>query len=275
MKNDEPLSSLKQIYIIIKYEIDRAWQNKRILIAISISVILSLFLLIIIPTYTAYKEGFFLYQMNWKIYLFYQLFALNYLLFIFPIIFSFNALSREYEYESGLTMFIQPIYRETLFFGKLFSSIIIISFLNILNYLFLTVCYMIVYLSTEALLVIFSSFLIYSLASITYISVTFLINSIVNRGHITVIILVFVVFLLGISFLPKTDEYLLGPIFSIPYNSFSSIIILDPNETFFAMLLGMHPDIYPITWISITMLSSYIVISIIGTGFWENMKELK
>ena len=268
-------TSFRQIYIIIKYEIYRAWKSNKIIIGILISVFISSLLLIFLPLYFAYSEGVNICAMNWEIYVGTEIIALNYLSVLFPILFSVNALSSEYENNSGLTIFIQPLYRETLFFGKLLSSIILISLLNVLNYLFIITCYIIFYLSVEALILIFFSFLIHTLASIAYISITFLINSVINRGHLTSLIYFFGVFLLGLIVLPKFDEYLLGPIYSIPYNSFSSLIVLDPSEYYYSFLTGIHPNMYPIIWISIIMLSVYILGSIIGAGIWENMKELK
>ena len=275
LKNDKSPTSLRQMYIIMKYEIYRAWGSKKIIVGIIISSFVSSLLLIFLPLYFAYSEGVSINILNWKIYIGTEIIALNYLAVLFPILFCVNALSCEYENNSGSTIFIQPLYRETLFFGKLLSSIIIISLLNLLNYLFITICYIIFYFSVEALILIFFSFLILTLASIAYISITFLINSIINRGHLTSLIFFFGVFLLGLLVMPKFDEYLLGPIYSIPYNSFSSLIVLDPGEYYYAFLTGIHPNMYPNTWISIIMLTVFILGSIIAAGIYENMKELK
>lgn len=272
MKENKTPSNLIQFFFITRYEILKLKERKRLLLGVIISIFLALFTCIIVPLTLSYvlRINFYYGLTNINGFHYSNLSFLAVILIFFPVLFSSDSLSYEYEKNTGLSLFIQPVRKDILALGKMFGSYLLIILMIMIYYIIITIFSLIIYPSFESIICIYPLFLsfILSLAiSFTYLSITFLVNSFFNKTIFTVIIILVGIFVISPMLTPLNDLYWFHYL-NIPYTSI--ILTLD----YFKPIYGYLAAGYPNTILVLIYLMGYVIISIFLTCIWENRKNI-
>ena len=280
MVNYKSPSNLHQIGTVSKYEFIKMWKRKRILTSLLLSIGFPLIILIIIPLIMIFGFDFRYFGTSFPFLIAPEMLILPMILIIVPLILATDSLSIEYQNETGLLLFVQPIHKSIIFLGKYLTCFI-------LNISFIAVIYLITFTSGffffnpiivfEVIYPLFLSFIIAILFSTAYLSIIYFLNSLTNRALITSAIMVFLSFIISQFIVPfyipphMSDFGWFIPYFNLPLIS-QMLINVNIFETN-VMITFYYPE--PDIIISLFVVAFYSIAPFISTIFWEQRKYLK
>ncbi|NHI94552.1 MAG: ABC transporter permease [Candidatus Lokiarchaeota archaeon] len=274
--------SLRQMGTVFKYEMKKFLEGKRFKLSLTLSIIIPTLLYIFFPIImNLIFQGNIIFN-SIKIYYLSNIPIMSYTIILFPIIFSADSLSFEYQKKTGLLLFVQPVYKRVIFLGKYLSSLILNFFVILICFIFMFFSGFFFYPYIEVLNVVPSLMLALMtgiLTSIAYLSIIFLFNSLTNRGIYTVAIMVFLCYVLSPFFMPVLlpGNKLFIPFFNLPYISMQLMMtIFTDLSTINTEIAFEFTDVFGGFSYHLMVLTYilYCIIPIIFISFWEEHKKM-
>ena len=283
MTDYEIPSHLSQVGIVSKYEFLKMWKRRRITMSLILSIAIPLIIAIIVPFLVILIHDYRYFGDSFPVLISTVMSTLPMFFIIIPLILATDSLSTEYQNETGLVLFVQPVNKGIIFLGKYLTYFI-------LNIFFIFISYLTTFISgffffnplivLDVIYPLFLSFIVAITFSTAYLSIICFLNTVINRTLFTAAVMVFLGLILTQVMVPVPLSPALPPYYEytdwfIPYFNLPFIcqmlITVDTFESFVGFMFWPDPHLT----ISFAVAAFYIIAPFLFTIFWEQRKTLK